>query len=132
MRISQIKKENLDGTDYEFEIKGDLKLYINGYELAKDWLDDDLYNEIINTMEIAIKDSIVNNRNPYFHHKHPHSREKIMIQAVINQMGFYDMPLVKLVARAVAKTKLPEEECIKIIKEIRPDFDFDSDWRNRL
>jgi hypothetical protein len=132
MRISNIKLHNLDNTKYRFEIKGEIRLYVDDYELARDWLDDDLYNKMIESLEALIADSIVTNKNPYYDHKVPFARERNQIKAVLSQLVFQELTLSKVVEKCVNKTKLPEEEVIKILKDIRPDFNFESDWKNRI
>lgn len=132
MRISHITLQNLDGTKYRFEVKGEIRLYVDDYELARDWLDDDLYKQMMTSFEALIADSIITNKNPYYDHKVPNAKEKAQIKSIVSQLNFQDLSLLKLVEKCVKKTKLSEEEVIKIIKEIRPDFNFESDWKTRI
>jgi chemotaxis regulatin CheY-phosphate phosphatase CheZ len=132
MRISQINLQELDGIKYRIEVKGDIKLYIDDYELARDWLDDDLYNQLLEILQQLIIDSIVTNKNPYYEHKKPFARETNQIKGVLASLDFQDLSILKVVQKCMKKTKLPEDKVIEILKEVRPDFNFDSDWKNQF
>lgn len=124
MRINNLYNENLDDKEYKIEVRANINLMVDGYELAKDWIDPELYEELEILMKDCIVNSIVNNRNPYFYHKNPDEYYERKIRGVLNQLSYADMSNRNLLKRAVKSTKLSEERCIELMNKIRPDLNF--------
>jgi len=124
MRLNDLYNEKIDNQTYDLEVRCDLHLFVNDYEIAKDWIDESYLIQIKLLMKEALEDSIITNKNPYFFHKNPEALNYIKIKNLISQMSYADISKEKLLSRAMAKTSLDKDKCIEIIYKYRPDITF--------
>jgi hypothetical protein len=122
MRINNLYNEKLDDTEYKLEIRADIKLIVDGFELAKDWISPKLLEDLDILLRDCINESIVSNRSPYFFHKNPDAYYELKIKNVINQLSYATLNKDNILKRAMKNTKLSEERCLEIIQKIRPDL----------
>lgn len=125
MRISKLWKDKLNSEDtkvYEFEYTGHLTLKIDGFEIVKDWLDPNLVLEIEHALEQALVDCIAQNRTPYFVFKETMPYPEFKIRKKIKLMAYNNKDKDKLLDACRRVSGLSDDEVLKIIRKIYPDF----------
>lgn len=125
MKISKVWREKLnerDEKEYNFEYTGDITLRVDGYEIAKDWIDPEFYDQIHETLTLALTDSIRTNKNPLFEYKEKTTKEERYILSVVAQYSYLNLDPEHLILRCMKKTKLSKEEVVRVITERKPEF----------
>lgn len=125
MRLSKVWREKLspkDEKEYNFEYSGQVTLKVDGYEIAKDWIDPELYAQLNEILNLALTDCIRSNRTPLFDYKEKRTKEERYVLGIVSQYSYLQMTRRSLLDRCMKKTKLSEEEIIRIILELRPEF----------
>jgi len=125
MRLSKLWREKLNARDdkeYSFEYSGQITLKVDGYEIAKDWIDPELYESLNETLTLALTDCIRANRTPLFDYREKRTKEERYILGIVSQYNYLQMTRRSLLDRCMKKTKLSEPEVIKIILDLRPEF----------
>jgi len=125
MRINELINKKIDQTEYKIEIRGEVKIFVDGFEMANDWLPENLLEDIAYLCIEGAEKSIVNNTNPYFHHISQDQVINKIVNSALNTGAFANHTSERVLEKVMKRARIDKEEALHHIRRVRPDFMLD-------